>query len=57
MKRGLDFLMALALLLLLGVPLLVVGLIVLLRDGRPVEPAARQAYGSRVKYAQRPLGD
>lgn len=28
-----------------------------LRDGRPVEPAARQAYGSRVKYAQRPLGD
>ena len=31
MKRGLDFLMALALLLLLGIPLLLVGLVVLLR--------------------------
>lgn len=28
-----------------------------LRDGRPVEPAVRQAYGSRVKYAQRPLAE
>ena len=36
MKRGLDFLMALALLILLGIPLLVVGGILLLLDGRPV---------------------
>lgn len=36
MKRGLDFLMALGLLLLLGIPMLLVGLVVLLRDGRPV---------------------
>ena len=36
MKRGLDFLLALALLVLLGIPLLVVGGILLLLDGRPV---------------------
>ena len=36
MKRSLDFLMALALLLLLGIPLLLVGLVILLREGRPV---------------------
>ena len=36
MKRGLDFLLALALLVLLGIPLLIVGGILLLLDGRPV---------------------
>ena len=36
MKRGFDFLMALALLILMGIPLLVVGLVILLWDGRPV---------------------
>ena len=36
MKRSLDFLMALALILLLGIPPLLVGLVILLREGRPV---------------------